>query len=181
MKTRFAFVAAIVLALSVLASGASDAATVKASFDYHIGDGFLNNTGDKAAAENGDVVTVTGGGAFDVVTKEATGGGKFTHRAASGAVLATGTWKATELLAFQSYGDGSAQGLPAFLFGGRAALVVALTPHGTTLQIPGILRVECLLGSPPGGAAEGIRLLVKGHVNFNKTVPESGQTVFVLH
>ena len=182
MRAQFAFVAALVLALSALSSGATQAATVKDSFGYHIGDGFggvLNNTGNQAVAENGDTVTVRGSGSFDVVAKTATGGGTFTHKTASGTVLATGAWAATDLLAFQSYGDASAQGLPSFLFGGRAALAVSLTPSVTALQIPGLLEIECLLGSPPGGAEEGIRLLVKGHINFNKSVHESGETVFV--
>ena len=170
------------LALSALSSGATQAATVKGSFAYHIGDGFggfLNTTGNQAIAENGDRVTVWGDGTFDVVAKTASGGGTFTHMAANGTVIAAGTWTATDLLAFQSYGDGSAQGFSAVLFGGRVSLAVSLTPAGTTLQIPGILEVECLLGTPPPGTEEGIRLLVKGHINFNKTVHESGENVFV--
>ncbi len=182
MRARLAFVIALVLALSAMSSAVTQAATVKDSFDYHIGDGFegqLNNTGNQAIAENGDTVMVRGNGTLDVIAKTASGGGTFTHKAANGTVLATGTWTATDLLAFQSYGDASAQGLSSFLFGGRASLAVSLTPDGTTLEIPGILEIECLLGNPPAAAEEGIRLLVKGHVNFNKSVEESGENVFV--
>jgi len=183
MKHQFALVAVLVLAASVFVGSVAQADTEKATFDYHIGDGFggvLNTTGDKAMAENGDVVTVKGGGTFDVVTKTASGKGTFKHQFTGGS--ATGTWTATGLLAFQSYGDGTPQGLPASLFGGRAALAVMLTPDAhPDVHVPGILQVECLLGSPPAGAEEGVRLLAKGVINFNKTVIGSGETVFVMH
>jgi len=178
MKLRLAFIAMLVFALSAMTS-AAQAATVKDSFAYQIGNGAPLEGHPSAVAENGDTVTVDGAGTFDVTAKTATGGGTFTHRAADGTVRATGTWTATGLLAFQSYGDATPQGLPAFLFGGRASLAVTLTPAGTTFAFPGILEVECVLGTPPAGAEEGVRLLVKGHINFNKTVEESGQTVFV--
>ncbi len=181
MTRRFAAILTLAVCASFLAAGAAQAATVKDTFDYHIGDGFavLNNTGDRAMAENGDIVTVRGSGTFDVIAKTATGGGTFTHKNSGGSVVATGTWTATGLLSFQSYGDGTPQGTPPTFFGGRAALAVALTPTGTGLKIPGILEVECLLGDPPGGAHEGIRLLVKDDINFNQTVRHGGATVFV--
>src|SRR6266498_2596457 len=65
MRARLAFVIALVLALSAMSSAVTQAATVKDSFDYHIGDGFegqLNNTGNQAIAENGDTVMVRGNG-----------------------------------------------------------------------------------------------------------------------
>src|SRR5712691_906002 len=161
MRARLALIVALAIALSALGSGAAQAATVKATFGYHIGDGFavLNNDGNTAVAENGDTVNIRGTGTFDVVNKTASGAGRFTHKRADGTIVATGTWTATGLLAFQSYGDGTPQGLPAFLFGGRAALTIVGTPAGTTLTLPGILEVECALGTPPGGAEEGVRLL----------------------
>ncbi len=178
MKHQLAFGAALVLVASALLGSIAQADTERATFDYHIGDGFagvLNTTGDQAMAENGDVVTVKGGGTFDVVTKSASGGGTFTHQFSGGS--ATGTWAATGLLAFQSYGEGRPG-----LFGGRASLAVTLTPDAhPDVHVPGILEIECLLGSPPPGAQEGVRLLAKGVINFNKTVMESGATVFVMH
>ncbi|HEV8469335.1 MAG TPA: hypothetical protein VGR46_06970 [Candidatus Limnocylindria bacterium] len=181
MRGILAFLAALAIAVSTL-SGSAQAATEKASFAYHIGDGFggvLNNTGNTAVAENGDTVTLRGNGTFDVVAKTATGGGTFTHKRPDGSVFATGTWSATGLLAFQSYGDATPQGLPASFFGGRAALTITGMPAGTTLALPGILEIECLLGNPPGGAEEGVRLLVKGVIHFNKSVHESGENVYV--
>jgi hypothetical protein len=182
MRARLALIAALAIALSALGSSGAQADTEKATFAYHIGDGFggvLNNTGNSAVAENGDTVNLRGSGTFDVVTKSASGGGTFTHKRANGTTLATGTWTATGLLAFQSYGDATPQGLPSSLFGGRAALTIVGMPAGTSLVLPGILEIECLLGTPPGGAEEGVRLLVKGIINFNKTVQGSGETVFV--
>ena len=181
MRGVLAFLAALAIAVSTL-SGSAQAATEKASFAYHIGDGFggvLNNTGNTAVAENGDTVTIKGSGTFDVVVKSATGGGTFVHKRPDGSVFATGTWSATGLLAFQSYGDATPQGLPASFFGGRVALTITGTPAGTTLALPGILEIECLLGNPPGGAEEGVRLLVKGVIHFNKSVHESGENVYV--
>ena len=46
-----------------------------------------------------------------------------------------------------------------------------------TVEADGILEVTCLIGSPPGGAHEGIRLNVKDLINFNKSV--SGDTLFI--
>jgi len=181
MRGVLAFLAALAIAVSTL-SGSAQAATEKASFAYHIGDGFggvLNNTGNTAVAENGDTVTIKGSGTFDVVAKSATGGGTFVHKRPDGSVFATGTWSAPGLLAFQSYGDATPQGLPASFFGGRVALTITGTPAGTTLALPGILEIECLLGNPPGGAEEGVRLLVKGVIHFNKSVHESGENVYV--
>ena len=181
MGARLALIAALAISLSVLGTSVANAATEKETFGYHIGDGFavLNNTGNTAVADNGDTVNVRGSGSFDVVGKTATGSGTFTHKRADGTTVATGTWTATALLAFQSYGPGTPQGTPPNFFGGRAALTIVGTPAGTTLMLPGILEIECALGTPPGGAEEGVRLLVKGIINFNKSVHESGENVFV--
>jgi hypothetical protein len=185
MRHRLALVAAFAIAVSALGSGSAQAATVKDSFDYHVGDALLQSlgfpVGDKAMAENGDVVTVIGTGSFDVTTKTASGGGTFVHRTSGGALVASGTWTATGLIAFQSYGNGVPQGLPATFFGGRAALAIVGTPTGTALQLPATLEIECELGSPPAGTTEGIRLNVHDIINFDTTVAKSGATVFIRH
>jgi hypothetical protein len=48
-----------------------------------------------------------------------------------------------------------------------------------TLTAEGLLRIDCLIGDPPPSGEEGVRLNVKDVINFNKTVPESGTTVFI--
>jgi hypothetical protein len=88
---------------------------------------------------------------------------------------------AKRLLAFSFYGCGG-DGLPSNFCGGRAALLVHLVGHpasnpSATVEADGILEVDCLIGSPPGGANEGIRLNVKDLINFNKSV--SGDTLFI--
>src|SRR6266704_1084317 len=76
------------------------------TFAYHVGDALIQGLGfppgNKAMADNGDVVTVIGTGTFDVAAKSATGGGTFVHKTSGGTTVASGTWAATELLTFQS-------------------------------------------------------------------------------
>ena len=151
-------------------------AKVKAAFEYHVGDALIQSLGfppgNQATAENGDVVTIIGTGTFDAGAKSATGGGTFVHKASGGTIVGSGTWAATGLLSFQSYGNGVPQG--------RVALTVLLTPSANpSVHLPAILQIECALGTPPGGAEEGIRLNVQDLINFNKTVPESGANVYI--
>jgi hypothetical protein len=130
-----------------------------------------------AMAPNGDTVAVTGEGEFTVNPKSAEGGGDFTHAFAGGGSI-SGTWTATELLDYQSYGCGVVFGdpIPANLCGGAVKLRVTLTVGATSL--PGILTVFCLIGpNPPNSAAEGITLVVPGIINFNKVV--TGENVYV--
>jgi len=92
----------------------------------------------------------------------------------SGATLGTGTWAATQLIAFVSYGT-----LPPpndNLEGGKANVRVTLLPSsGGSLKA--VLQIHCLLGSFPAGVDEGIRLNVPGVNNFNKEI--HGQTLFI--
>jgi hypothetical protein len=152
---------------------------LSASYGWHAGDAFLPPLvpPDVAEAANGDRIILTGTGTLTLHPKSATGGGTFTHTTAEGTVLATGTFTATELLSFESYGPSPL--LPPFLNSGQALIRVALVPDGSTTSIDGILRVECVLpGSTfPGGKEEGINLLLPGLANFNHQV--SGATVFV--
>jgi hypothetical protein len=152
---------------------------LSASYGWHAGDAFLPPLvpPDVAEAANGDRIILTGTGTLTLHPKSATGAGTFTHTTAEGTVLATGTFTATELLSFESYGPSPL--LPPFLNSGQALIRVALVPDGTTTSIDGILRVECVLpGSTfPGGKEEGINLLLPGLANFNHQV--SGATVFV--
>jgi hypothetical protein len=135
-------------------------------------------------ASNGDTVAITGQAEFSVNPNAVSGGGSFTHMNAAGTVLATGTWEATGLLDYQSYGCGVVFGnpIPPNLCGGRVAMKVMLTtPLG---QLPGILTVICVIGpNPPnsiissGDRSEGATLSVPGIVNFNHTA--GGDNVIV--
>jgi hypothetical protein len=152
---------------------------LSASYGWHAGDAFTPPLvpPDVAEAANGDRIILTGTGTLTLHPKSATGGGTFTHTAAEGTVLATGTFTATELLSFESYGPSPL--LPPFLNSGQALIRVALLQDGSTTSIDGILRVECVLpgGTFPGGKEEGINLLLPGLANFNHQI--SGATVFV--
>src|SRR5262245_49088815 len=63
-------------------------------------------------APNGDTIAIAGDADFSVNPKTAEGSGSFTHRNAAGTVLVTGTWEATGLLDYQSYGCGVVFGDP---------------------------------------------------------------------
>jgi hypothetical protein len=122
---------------------------------------------------------------MDVSAMTASGGGTFAHMSGS-TLVASGTWTATRLLSFQFYGCGHIDGivLPPDRCGGLAALDVQLVGHpagrpNVTISADGLLRIDCLIGDPPPSGEEGVRLNVKDVINFNKTVPESGTTVFI--
>ena len=133
-----------------------------------------------AAAPNGDRVAITGEGTFSIHPKSVEAEGTFTHTDSQGNVLATGTWTATQLLTYQSYGCGVVFGhpLPPNFCGGRVKMRVLLTPEGTNLRIPAILTVYCVIGDKrPHSAEEGVRLVIPGHINFNDVT--GGENVYI--
>lgn len=139
-----------------------------------------------AEAPNGDRITVTGQGLFTVHPKSVSATGTFTHTDSAGTVLGGGTWVATQLLDYQSYGCGvlaftvPPTSIPANLCGGTLRMRVLLTAEGN--QFEGILAVFCIIGpNPPNShddpTEEGVTLNVVGVVNFNKIV--TGMNVYV--
>lgn len=178
---RLALPVIAVLVLVLLAFGAQSASADSgaARYQYLLGTGFVAGLPaalegpDVAMAENGDTIALTGQGTFSLHPKSLTGGGSFTHKDAAGHVRASGTWTATQLLSFHSFGSGSVQGIPPQNEGGKALLRIHLSPG-----FDAILRVTCLLGDKvPAGAHEGIRLAGQGALNFNQEV--SGETLFI--
>jgi hypothetical protein len=128
-------------------------------------------------AANGDQIAITGGGEFSVNPNAVDAGGGFTHTDRNGNVLATGTWTATGLINYQSYGCGELFGspIPPNLCGGAVKMNVTLTPRGTSLHLPGILTVFCVIGthvpqSVLGPLTEGVTLNVPGIQNFNHSI-----------
>ncbi len=153
-------------------------------FDFHIGDAFLQSlgfsAGTKARAANGDVITVIGTGEIEVGDGEAEGKGTFEHRSSTGALLASGTWEAKELLSFTDFGTQS--GLPPTFHGGSAVIRIEVVGHpaatpATTVEFEATLTVDCKIGSFPAGFKEGITFSIDGGLNFDEKV--SGVTVFV--
>ncbi|MBI1869541.1 hypothetical protein HYS11_01075, partial [Candidatus Gottesmanbacteria bacterium] len=79
-------------------------------------------------AFNGDRVELTGSGNFTLTPKSVTGGGTFVHKNVNGTVIGSGTWMATRLWSFSSYGTQT--GLPSNFEGGHALIGVHLMPTG---------------------------------------------------
>ena len=199
MHVRLLLVAALVAALSGVMTAEVSASGGSFDFTYQLGTGFVSGVPpsdetavhgpDMSIAANGDTITITGTGRITfrqakgsnrISAAGASGEGTFAHKAANGSLVASGTWTATELLDFQSYGDGSPQSLPTNNFGGLALLRVhylATAGPGTGSEGDALLWVDCLIGSPPADAVEGIRYAVPGAIDFNKQV--SGETLLV--
>ena len=171
-------IATLILVLAVFGAAGVSADAGANTYEYLVGSGLLCSLGpgacpDVARAPNGDTIELAGQGTFSIHPKSVTGGGTFTHRDAAGNVLGSGTWTATQLLGFHSYGSGAAQGLPSEFTGGLVLIRVHLSAG-----FDAILQVDCAIGDQiPGGAIEGVRLAVQGGLNFNEEV--SGLTVFI--
>ena len=175
MKKLSALVGAFVLVLSLAIGMSAYADSGARTYTYLLGTSFLcgldpSACPDIARAPNGDTVTITGAGTFSIHPKSVTGGGGFVHKNAAGAVLVSGTWTATQLLAFHSFGN--QPDLPPELEGGHALIRVHLSPG-----FDAILQVDCAIGKVPPGHGEGVRLAVQNVLNFNEKV--SGFTVFI--
>jgi hypothetical protein len=145
------------------------------SYSYLAGVSFLAGP-DVALAANGDRVELTGQGTLALHPKSVSGGGNFTHKAPDGSTRATGTWTALELLSFNSYGTFPPP-FPQNLQGGLAIILVHLTPDAGGQGVDAVLEIQCLVGSPPPAAGEGVRLAVDDGTNFNKQA--SGETLFI--
>jgi hypothetical protein len=186
MKARIALasIVAVTLALLPAASALADSGTHTYMLEME-----RPNTSE---ASNGDRVTVTGTATFTVHPNAIVdGSGTFTHRTASGALVAAGTWRATDLMEFVSYGcgvvhnfptPGATTPLPPNFCGGMAKMTIIGTPNGTTVGIPAILTVFCIVGpNPPNShddpSGEGITLVVPQHLNFNKIV--EGMNIYI--
>lgn len=138
-------------------------------------------------AANGDRVEVTGSGTFSIHPKSVSATGSFTHRDSGGAVVGAGTWTATELLAFHSYGCGVLTfpdpdiTLPENFCGGILKLRVELETSAGTFD--GMLTVFCIIGEHAPAShtfpspGEGVTLNVPGVINFSHT--DGGMNVFI--
>jgi hypothetical protein len=136
------------------------------------------------AAANGDQIAITGEGELSVNPNSIDAAGAFTHTDSSGNVKGAGIWRATTLINYQSYGCGEVfgQSIDPDLCGGAVKMNVTLTPTGTSLQLPGIMTVFCVIGthapqSVLGPLTEGVTLNVPGIVNFNHST--GGENVYV--
>ncbi len=170
----------IVFGFLLLARGApASAQSATVTYNYLVGSGplcslALDACPDVASASNGDTISITGSGTLSIHPESVTGSGTFTHKDASGTVKGAGTWTAQQLLSFVSYG--TSPGSSTFE-GGKALVLIHLSPDAGGSGFDAVLRITCLIGSPPAGAHEGIRLDIQDVINFNKEV--SGLTLFI--
>jgi hypothetical protein len=161
-----------ILALGVVAWGTGPASAQSKSATYQwILLGTEEGGPNVAIAANGATVEMTGEGTLSVHHASASGGGGFTQLDPNGNVVASGTWVANGLSSFGSYGT-----IGDNLYGGQAVLSVTLTPDSGG-SFSGVLWVTCLVGNPPAGMEEGIRLNALG-INYNKA--DGGDTIFIL-
>jgi hypothetical protein len=165
--------------LVLLASvGSASAQSATVTYNYFAGSGTpcsITECPDVASAPNGDTITIAGQGTLSIHPDSVTGSGTFIHKDASGTVLGEGTWTAQQLMSFVSYGSES--DLPPTFEGGKALVRIHLSPNTGGSGFDAVLRITCLVGSPPPSAREGIRLDIQDVINFNKEV--SGDTLFI--
>ena len=168
-----------VLTVGLLGPGAAQGAQTRGTFLL------LLELPNIAAALNGDHVAVTGEGEFTVSPKSVTASGEFTHTAANGDVVASGTWTASELISFDFYGCrfipalGVDTGNDDFCGGALKMAVVLDTPIG---GLPAVLTVFCIIGNQAPSShnlpdGEGVTLVVPGIINFNHIV--QGMNVYI--
>jgi hypothetical protein len=187
MRRPNAGILAIAFGLALLMPAATSAHTSRATYDYHVGDALIGSIGfptnSQAMASNGDVVTVVGAGSFSADGRWASGGGTFSDHVTATDTTFTGTWTATRLISFQSYGCGELEGspVPPNFCGGVVKLAVTATPDGSPdVTFFGALTITCVVGPDvPPRAIEGIRVNIYDVINYNKTVPESGANIFI--
>jgi hypothetical protein len=183
MKRRSVLLVAAA-ALLVLAPGpaAADPNNAGGTWQLHL------EVPNVAMAPSGDTLAITGMGVFSTHPKTVTASGMFTRTAAGGGTV-TGTWAATDLLSFEFYGCGVVESigvtLPPNLCGGMLKMRVVFTPAGTSLTIPGMITVFCVVGpqappphdNPTEPGEEGMTAVVPGIGNFNKIV--SGMNIYI--
>lgn len=114
----------------------------------------------------GDVLRLTGSGAFDSSNGAASGGGSFTHTKPDGTVFARGIWIVTGFQSFTSYGGPN----PGKQGGVLHVTVTLIGPEATFAGLT--LQVSCRLNAPAGAPDEGTTL--PGLFS----VPTDGNTLF---
>src|SRR2546425_6726438 len=178
--------AALVFALAVAAamSASADDNDTNIVFRYLVGSGFTElgqvcNLGvpcpPAAMASNGHTIEMSGEGKLSILRdngnpSSVTGGGSFIHKDATGRVVSVGTWTAKKLLRFNPFGPGV--GTPPTWEAGTAKLRVRLETDSGAMEADAVLEVGCHLPGNSGapGTIEGVRLNVRGALDFNQAI-----------
>lgn len=183
-----------------------------ADYNFLIASGFLCDADHfrdcpaVAQTANGESIEIDGAGTLNVANKSVVGAGAFTERTRMGEAVTTGTWVATGLMNFQSYGlapgalqldypklrafgpspmgFGKMAGPPAAMMagpmaaGGLAVIRIRLLPD-TGSPRDAVLQINCAKGKvPEEKQTDGVRLTITGGRSFDEEV--SGRTVFLL-
>jgi hypothetical protein len=171
---RLVLALAFVFGVAAVAAGSAGAATSKSAFEV-----FVEPT--ISAARNGLTLETELEGSFTVANKTATGNGTYAVMAGT-AVVDSGTFTLTRLIAFQFYGCGEVEGteLPPEFCGGRALFRFHAT-SSTGEETVGLYEVNCQIHDPggktPRGTSEGVKANARG-INFNKHV--TGDNLLVM-
>lgn len=185
--SRFAVAITIAVALIALTAPAAAGHEENGTGNVAVTYGVTMNTPNGAKAPSGDRVRVQctfglgGCGTFTTKDKAVNLSGTFVHTNASGNVVASGTWVATQLISYEAYGCGVVDfdgpggtppvNIPPFICGGALKLSVLLMAGGQ--QFEGLLTIFCIVGdNPPNShdelSEEGVTLNVPGIINFNE-------------
>jgi hypothetical protein len=160
-----------VFAISLAAIGLSTAPAVATDANGNHEAYFWAVGGDTAVAPDGSTIVIRGTGTLQAGPGgAATGGGSFSINGGP-----PGTWKATSVEGFVSYGTrlpGSTLPPPPAT-GGMAKLRVSFS-NGQD----GVLTIFCVIGSPPPSVGEGIHLILGGGVSSEYTDEGHGFTIF---
>jgi hypothetical protein len=93
----------------------------------------------------GNTIRLTGGGTFDTSTEIVSGGGSYQINSST-VILDRGTWSAKTFTSFVAFG-GSVPGL----HGGVLFMTVTLQSTLSGATVDSVMKVTCLLGTPPPG------------------------------
>jgi hypothetical protein len=162
--------AALTIAIAALGLATAQAmagATPDKTYGWVVG--FMPpGSADTAQAPDGSTITMKGHGSLTTAPdRSASGGGTYVKSNGD-----SGTWTATQLDSFVSYGAGTVPPTN----GGEAKLRVTLS-NGQT----GVLTIFCVApgSNPPPSKMEGIQLILGSGVSDEYTTELSGNTVFL--
>jgi hypothetical protein len=111
---------------------------------------FELQTRNTAADAAGNVIATTGAGQFDTTAGTVKGGGSFTIYNSSGAVVAKGTWAATDFVSFDATG-----GLNRGFQTGTLEIDITLRPQGGVAISGLLMTVHCDEDETPGPVEPG--------------------------
>jgi hypothetical protein len=137
---------------------------------------------DAAMAPNGDIIEIVGEGTLSIKDNKrkkkghghkhkgkVSGSGSYRHTDSAGNVVDVGTWTARKLLDFESFGPSKI--FPPHWLQGLALMRIHMVSQFGDMEAIAELELGCRLPEPvtvtPPGTIEGIRLKVKGGLNFD--------------